>query len=104
MQKGHEEVWNNCLQVIKDNLGNEFLYKTWFEPIHPLKLENNVLTIQVPSQYFYDFLEEHYVHLLKKTIKREIGKNAMLQYSIVLDSQTPYSSIQPSEDKYAKYN
>ncbi len=104
MQKGHEDVWNNCLQVIKDNLGNEFLYKTWFEPIRPLKLEENVLTIQVPSQYFCEFLEEHYVHLLKKTIKREIGKNAMLQYSIVLDSQTPYSSIQPSEDKYAKYN
>ncbi|MDD2191778.1 MAG: DnaA N-terminal domain-containing protein, partial [Bacteroidales bacterium] len=88
MQKEHNEVWNNCLQIIKDNLGNEFLYKTWFEPIRPLKLENNVLTIQVPSQYFCEFLEEHYVNLLKKTIRREIGKGAMLQYSILLDSQS----------------
>ncbi|HHT04302.1 MAG TPA: chromosomal replication initiator protein DnaA [Bacteroidales bacterium] len=104
MQKGHDEVWNNCLQIIKDNLGNEFLYKTWFEPIRPLKLESNVLTIQVPSQYFCEFLEEHYVNLLKKTIRREIGKGAMLQYSIVLDSQSHYASIQPSEDKYATAN
>jgi chromosomal replication initiator protein len=104
MQKGHEGVWNNCLQIIKDNLGNEYLYKTWFEPIRPLKLERNVLTLQVPSQYFCEFLEEHYVNLLKKTIRRVIGTNAMLQYSIVLDSQTPYSTIQPSTDKYATNN
>ena len=104
MQKGHEEVWTNCLQIIKDNLGNEFLYKTWFEPIRPLKLEANILTIQVPSQYFCEFLEEHYVNLLKKTIRREIGQGAMLQYSIVLDSQSQYTSIQPSSDKYATSN
>ena len=57
MNKTHVEVWNNCLNIIKDNIPvNSF--KTWFEPIIPIKLENNVLTIQVPSQFIYEYLEE----------------------------------------------
>jgi chromosomal replication initiator protein len=60
-------------------------FKTWFEPIKPVKLVENVLTIQVPSQFFYEYLEEHYVGLLGKTIKRELGKEARLEYRIVVD-------------------
>ena len=53
-------VWNKCLEVIRDILQSEQLFNTWFKPIVPLQLENNVLTIQVPSHYFYEYLEEHY--------------------------------------------
>ena len=73
MEKHYKEVWANCLAIIKDNLGNSQSYKTWFEPIKPVKLENSVLTIQVPSQFFYEWLEEHYIGLLKKTIKKNQG-------------------------------
>jgi chromosomal replication initiator protein len=51
-KKDHYQVWNNCLAVIKDNVSPQG-FKTWFEPIKALKLENSVLTIQVPSQFFY---------------------------------------------------
>lgn len=104
MQRGHVEVWSSCLKIIKDNLENEYLYKTWFEPIRPLQLDGKVLTIQVPSQFFCDWLEENYVDLLKKTIRREIGNGSKLQYSIVMDSGMPYSTLQPSTDKSATYN
>ena len=43
-------VWNRCLDIIKDNINNQS-FRTWFEPIRPIRLENNVLTIQVPSQF-----------------------------------------------------
>ena len=43
-------------------------FKTWFEPIKPLRLENQSLTIQVPNKIFYEWLEEHFVTLLKSTI------------------------------------
>ncbi len=85
MAEPHIEVWNRCLKVIEDNVNSQS-FKTWFEPIEPLKLEGNVLTIQVPSQFFYEWLEEHYVHLLKKTIRKEIGHGAKLEYSIVMDN------------------
>lgn len=51
MSRIAEDVWKNCLKIIKDNV-NLQSYKTWFEPIKPIKLDKNVLTIQVPSQFF----------------------------------------------------
>ncbi len=42
-------------------------------PNQPVRLQDNVLTIQVPSHFFYEWLEEHYIALLKKTIKHELG-------------------------------
>ncbi|MFN6076429.1 MAG: DnaA N-terminal domain-containing protein, partial [Fluviicola sp.] len=59
MSSNHNKVWSACLEVIKDNL-SAVSFKTWFEPIIPVKLENNTLTIQVPSHFFYEWLEEHY--------------------------------------------
>ena len=85
MDKGVEIVWSNCLEIIKDIVEWQH-YKTWFEPIKPISLKSNVFTIQVPSQFFYEYLEEHYVALLAKTLKRELGKDARLEYRIMVDS------------------
>lgn len=84
MDKNAEQVWANCLSIIKDIVEWQH-FKTWFEPIKPVSLKENVLIIQVPSQFFYEYLEEHYVNLLAKTLKRELGKEARLEYRIMVD-------------------
>ncbi|MFY8172579.1 MAG: chromosomal replication initiator protein DnaA [Sphingobacteriaceae bacterium] len=86
-------VWENCLKIIKDNVPTQS-FKTWFEPIKALKLDGSVLTIQVPSLFFYEWLEEHYVNLLRKTIKHELGADARLEYNIVVDNATANSKAQ----------
>jgi len=107
MTKKHSDVWKNCLKVIKDNIGIES-FNTWFEPIKSMKLENKVLTIQVPSQFFYEWLEEHYITLLKKTIKKELGSSGRLEYSIVIDNgvqdKNPYTIKMPTNNKKATKN
>ena len=85
MEKACEKVWYNCLTIIKDIVEWQH-YKTWFEPIKPVELSEKILTIQVPSQFFYEYIEEHYVNLLAKTLKRELGKDARLEYRIMVDS------------------
>jgi len=71
-------------------------------------LESSVLTIQVPSQFFYEWLEEHYINLLKKTIKKELGSEGRLEYSIIMDnsfqSDNPYSIKVPTSNKKAVKN
>lgn len=74
-------VWNNCLRIVRENVGDQ-AFKTWFEPIVPVMLTNDVLTIQVPSQFFYEWLEEHYVHVLRKAIDAELGAKGRLEYAI----------------------
>jgi chromosomal replication initiator protein len=100
--KNHEEIWSRCLAIIKDNV-NLQSYKTWFEPIKPLRIKDDVLTIQVPSQFFYEWLEEHYITLLKKTVKKEIGTERKLEYSIIMDnnfnSSKPYTVRIPTSNR-----
>lgn len=106
MLKDYNQVWTNCLTIIKDNV-SEQAYKTWFDPIKPIKLENNVLTIQVPSQFFYEWLEEHFVNLLKKTLTKELGAEGRLEYSIIMENSqrnsSPYTvKVPPSSSKAVK--
>ncbi len=91
MIKSHEGVWESCLKLIKDNISLQ-AFKTWFEPIVPIKLENNILTIQVPSHFFYEWLEEHYIQLLRKVVKKEIGNDGSLEYSIIMENNSNSSS------------
>ena len=89
----HEEVWNRCLKIIKDNVPS-ISYRTWFEPIIPLKLETNILTIQVPSPFFYEYLEEQYIDILRKVLRKELGYEAKLEYSVVMENNG-YASSKP---------
>ncbi|PID93003.1 MAG: chromosomal replication initiator protein DnaA [Bacteroidetes bacterium] len=82
----HNAVWGRCIAIIRDNL-NAKNFTTWFEPIKPLKLQDGVLTIQVPSQFFYEWLEEHYIDLLRKVIRLELGPRGRLEYSIIIDQR-----------------
>ncbi|MFT6716917.1 MAG: chromosomal replication initiator protein [Saprospiraceae bacterium] len=107
MEKTHDKIWKNCLDFIRDNVTLTG-FQTWFEPIKAIKLKSKVLTIQVPSQFFYEWLEEHYLDLLKSSIKRELGTEGNLEYSIVMDNyynnnQKSYAiKIPTTEKKFTK--
>jgi len=107
MKKNCKAVWASCLAVIKDNISHQS-FKTWFEPIKAVKLENDVLTIQVPSQFFYEWLEEHYITLLKKTVKKELGSEGRLEYSIIMENSynnnSPFTIKFPTSNKKATGN
>ena len=95
-------VWDNCLSFIKDNIQPQ-AFKTWFLPIKPVKLNGNVLSIEVPSKFFYEWLEEHYVKLLKTALYKELGNEARLIYSIrmenTLGNKTPFTESIPSSNR-----
>ena len=81
----HTKICDTCLSFIKKKIPEQS-YKTWFTPIIPIKFENNILTIQVPTQFFYEWLEDNYVNLLKESIKLTIGPQGKLEYSVIIDN------------------
>ncbi len=89
-------VWSKCLKFIKDNIQSQ-AYKTWFEPIKAVKLEDNVLSVEVPSKFFYEWLEEHYVKILKVALQKTLGENAKLVY--IIKMQNTYGNSQPYTEK-----
>ncbi|MCZ8354266.1 MAG: chromosomal replication initiator protein DnaA [Cyclobacteriaceae bacterium] len=80
-----ETVWTDCLDIIRPEVGEEN-FGTWFKPIKPIRVDADVLTIEVPSQFFYEWLEEHYVPVLKKAIHTVLGPTGRLEYSVIVDS------------------
>jgi chromosomal replication initiator protein len=79
-----ERVWSACLDQIKERVNSQS-FKTWFEPIVPQQLDAGTLTVQVPSQFFYDWLDEHYCTVINGIITDVLGKSARLEYAIRTD-------------------
>ncbi|MBQ1842205.1 MAG: chromosomal replication initiator protein DnaA [Bacteroidales bacterium] len=80
-QDRHIAVWNNCLQIIGANIDPQ-KFDTWFRPIRPVSLVDSTLTLEVPSDFFREYLEGAFLHLLKAALKREIGTDAKLNYMV----------------------
>jgi len=74
-------TWNDCLSIIRDSI-NPQSFTTWFKPINPVNLENELLTLEVPSHFFYEWLEGHYSSLLKQALMQVLGDNSKISYSI----------------------
>jgi len=101
MNNTADSVWKNCLSFIKDNIQPQ-AYKTWFEPIVPIKLSDLSLSIQVPSKFFYEWLEEHYVKILKVALTKELGDQVKLVYIIKMENT--YGNNQPFTEKIPSTN
>lgn len=79
-----QRVWDACLAAIQHKV-TSLSFKTWFQPIVPLSLVRDELTVQVPSQFFYDWVEQHYNSLVRETITSVLGETAHLYYSIAAE-------------------
>ncbi|HMT77591.1 MAG: chromosomal replication initiator protein DnaA [Saprospiraceae bacterium] len=93
----HAKIWNNCLTLIRDHVSEQG-FKTWFQPIVPIKCINKVLTIQVPNQYIYEMLEDQFIGILKKAIKSSIGSEGKLEYEIPVGKAHDSSSSMPTSN------
>ena len=85
----HISVWNNCLHFIGQNIDPK-QFSVWFKPIRPIALEESTLTIEVPSEFFREYLEDAYLDILKASLKKELGVAARLRYVIA-----PVQKTQP---------
>ncbi|MEX2566086.1 MAG: chromosomal replication initiator protein DnaA, partial [Cyclobacteriaceae bacterium] len=94
-------IWSECLRVIEKHV-NEQSFSTWFKPINPARVEGSILTIQVPSQFFYEWLEDNYVDVLKLAIKTVLGQNGRLEYAVIVDKGN--SQNQPYMVSYPQGN
>lgn len=74
-------AWKDCMKTIKENV-TQMTFNTWFMPIKAIELNNSVLKIQLPSQFFWEWIDEHYNTLINRTIRQVLGDNARLAYII----------------------
>ena len=88
MNVSPKNLWDSCLQLIKENV-TEQQFDTWFRPIvlQSYKPASKTLLVQVPSQFVYEYLEGHYVDLLRKVLTRVFGQGVQLTYRVMVDQE-----------------
>lgn len=84
----HISVWENCLKVIS-NIVEPEQFSTWFKPLKAVDLKDNVITLEVPSEFFREYLETYFLDILTKVLRREIGADAKLFYRVRPVRQSP---------------
>jgi chromosomal replication initiator protein len=90
LEQSPAAVWDTCLDIIRDNISRQS-FKTWFEPLRAVRLTEDggflKLTVQLPSQFYYEWLEEHYFALIRKTITKVLGPHGRLYYEVVIEKE-----------------
>lgn len=86
-----EEKWKECLDLIRQEIKDEWVVPTWFEPIvcESYDSEARVLMLSVPSKYVVEFIEHYYVRLMQQVITRVYGEGVTLQYHL----QAPQADV-----------
>ncbi|MDR1543874.1 MAG: chromosomal replication initiator protein DnaA [Prevotellaceae bacterium] len=93
--KSKVKLWENCLDIIHDNVSDE-VFNAWFSPIIPLQYENKELVLQVPSMFFYEYIEEKFADLLRFTLNREFGSDTNLMYRVLVDKNSQTTTDMPT--------
>ncbi len=92
-------LWANCLSLIRSNVTAQ-QYQAWFEPIvfEHYDEGNRTLLVQVPSRYFYEYLEQHYVPLLSTVLVRCFGGQVRLNYRITVDQGNHLTNVEEGSE------
>ena len=83
MQENVNILWAECQQILKDNL-SQSAYQTWFASIEPIQWENNMLVLQARSQFIVDYIEDNYLDLLSRVLRKVFGAQVQLEYRILM--------------------
>ncbi|MBQ7221976.1 MAG: chromosomal replication initiator protein DnaA, partial [Bacteroidales bacterium] len=80
-EQTYKQVWDECLDIIRDNISEES-FNAWFASIKAVSLEDSVLTIEVPSDGVREVIEARFIKLLGSVLRRVIGPRARLIYNV----------------------
>jgi len=87
-QFSHENIWNESLAIIRENI-NPRSYQTWFAPLKAVSITDSVIILSVPNKFFCEWLDNHYLTLLKNAVAQVAGQSLSIKYEI--KDEQPYS-------------
>lgn len=74
-------IWKKCLEIIKEHV-KPITFNTWFKPIVPIDFKENILLLEIPTEFYSEWIEEHHSFILKKSIQNVLGTEGKIKYII----------------------
>jgi len=93
-----ENCWKGCLDIVRGRVNSQS-FKTWFEPITAVRLDGNDIRLQVPSQFFSEWLEEHYFSLMKEALAQVTGRDIAIHYLVKAEDREEFPLIDETPDR-----
>ena len=86
-----DNIWSDIKVELKESLSSH-AYNTWFEPINLISHTDAELILEVPNQFFYEWIESHYRNEINNTAESLIGKNINIKYTVAPEKRIPLES------------
>ena len=75
------DSWNK----VKKNLQNtqpQHAYATWFEPLVCIGLNDKSLVVEVPNQFFFEWIQSHYKEIIRNEVVKVYGDSVVVKYTV----------------------
>ncbi|MDD5688113.1 MAG: chromosomal replication initiator protein DnaA [Elusimicrobia bacterium] len=82
MSKSPQELWENCLEVIKKTLP-EKSFELWVKPAKPVSVNETAFTIEVPNKFFVDWLKGNIQEKIEKELSKQLGSSIKIDYTVM---------------------
>ena len=66
--------WDECLKYIEGSI-SEQAFQTWFTGVTVSSIDENTITLQVPNQFHFEWLESKYRNLIDDAVEKKFGKS-----------------------------
>ena len=77
----HENLWQAVYNELAEVLPAHAI-NTWFEPVSPVALSEKELVLEVPNQFFYEWIESHYKQNLASALSKASKLNVDFKFIV----------------------
>jgi chromosomal replication initiator protein len=82
------DLWQGALERIRSQVSS-LTFETWFRSLGPLGFDGSALTLEVPSQFYVDWLDQHYRRVMESALASAAGRSVGLLFSVRPEPEPP---------------
>jgi len=78
---GMSKLWEDTLTHLELNLSSQH-FSTWIKPLKLVKIEQDMVYLEVPNRFVLDWVKDNYSKLIQKILEELSAVNYRLQFSV----------------------
>lgn len=74
-------IWTKTKDLLRERL-TDHAYNTWFEPVNCIAESPSEIVLEVPNQFFYEWIETHYRRTLDTIFENDFNQPLSIKYTV----------------------
>ena len=94
----HKTIWKTVKKAIKIDMPNQ-TFNTWISPIKSVALNDEELILEVPNQFFYEWIDSHYRDTIDRKAVNDKGHPLNIKYTVSTEKKKIINHIDKGIEK-----